>query len=177
MLETLGTTSLAVVRTAANEASAFATIAFAWIAAQPVWMTATAFIATKVMAIALVVAVRRRREQARRVAVARRRAARVRRPGHAVTLDIKPREYSRPVARQMPRGMMWTPPSTAQALELVQQGLPEVEVSRRSGLSRDAVSLLLVQRGREARKGTPGAAVVAASKRSPGPFARFEARA
>jgi ribosomal protein L11 methyltransferase len=35
----------------------------------------------------------------------------------------------------------------------------------------------LVQRGREARKGTPGAAVVAASKRSPGPFARFEARA
>lgn len=144
--------------------SAIAT-AWAWLLTQPMWLAATLATAAVAILVAAVMLVRRAHEQARRVSKARARATAVRED--RTTLSIRPREAAARTAdapaRQAPARVTPATASAAQARELVLHGVPAIEISRRTGLARDAVSFLLEQTGREARKGRPSPAGVAAS--------------
>lgn len=118
-----------------------------WVATQPAWLPAT--LALGLAASAAAVIVMRRGQAFRRKAAARPAGAR---PGRGAALNLKP-----PAPRRPSR----TPVDGARhARELVHHGVPALEIARRTGLSRDAVSLLLAQAGAADRHERPRAAGV-----------------
>lgn len=131
-----------------------ATIAWTWLAAQPIWVIAALVLGAKAIIVTGTVLARRRHRRVQRVAEARERAATVR-TGRATP---KAARASR-AAEATPRRTPFTPAASAsQARELVVHGVPAIEISRRTGLSRDAVSLLLSQAVRRDRQGRPSPA-------------------
>lgn len=113
-----------------------ATIAWTWLAAQPIWVIAALVLGAKAIIVTGIVLARRRHRRVQRVAEARERAATVR-TGRATP---KAARASR-AAEATPRRTPFTPAASAsQARELVVHGVPAIEISRRTGLSRDAVS-------------------------------------
>jgi hypothetical protein len=155
-------------REAIASATTLATTTWAWLVAQPLWLSVGIAVAGKATLIALVVLAHRRRQRSARIGMARERAKAVRN-GHPAALNIRPRE---------PRRTPYTPAAGAQhARELVLHGVPAIEISRRTGLSRDAVSLLLTQTGRLARQGRPTPAGLSPRARETGAGRRVELRA
>lgn len=136
---------------------------WAWLLTQPMWLAGTIATGAIVMLVAAVMLVRRAREQARRVNVARSRATAARHGTATVSIRARGGAADAEVStRQAPVRTTPVTASASQARELVLHGVPAIEISRRTGLARDAVSLLLEQTGREARKGRPSPAGLAA---------------
>jgi hypothetical protein len=146
MLETILLQSAAFARDAAATMQLLAGMAWSWLAAQPLWMTLGAATALK---LAIVVAFIMRRRGERKVSVAPR-----------------PPAKTRPATAPVPASTATT--GTRAALQLVSLGLPALEIARQTGLSRDAVSLLLIRAGdKAAGQGTPHTAGVSGHGSNP----------
>lgn len=135
--------AVAVVRDSAATAQVVAGMAWAWIVAQPLWLSISMAVGVK---LAIVVP----------VAIARRRA----RPAAPGIVHVTPKARR---AKPLTTALRATPSASA-AIELMSHGLPVIEIARRTGMSRDAVSLVLAMAGSiPARQGSPVPAGVAAT--------------
>jgi len=117
-----------------------------WVRAQPLWLTLSVAAGLKVVVLGL--ALRRMRSKR---AAAGKRSTRL--------TSVAPNRPTVEVIASSPRR-----PTPAQSARiLVARGVPEVEVSRQTGLARDAVSMLAAApRSPTTRQGRPSAAGVAA---------------
>ena len=126
--------------------SILATTAWAWVRAQPLWLTVSVATGLKVIGLGLTIM----RIRAKRAAAGKR--------SRRLTSVVPKQPKVEAIASSSPRR-----PTPAQSARiLVARGVPEVEISKQTGLARDAVSLLVAApKSPATRQGRPSAAGVA----------------
>ena len=131
MLETIGTRALALGAEALDMLQAATAVAWTWLQAQPLWLG----IAVAVGGIVAVLI----------VGGSRRQPVTLRSGRTAPRSDGKTRQ-SRPARQPLPSRRQAPMPASAQAdmaRDLIGRGVPTSEIARQTGLSHDAVSLLV----------------------------------
>jgi hypothetical protein len=120
--------------------------AWTWVSAQPLWLTVSITAGSKVILLGLFLV----RQRSKRAAAGKRSKR---------LTSVAPRQPKvEVVANSSPR----RPTPAESARILVSRGVPEVEISKQTGLARDAVSLLIgTPKSSTTRQGRPSAAGVA----------------
>lgn len=144
-METVLTLADAVARQVLMTLQHSATTTWTWLVAQPAWVNAALVLPATVMVVTGIVWVGHRHHMERAT-------------GMRTRVTPEAAKASR-ADGPAPRRARFTPSvSASEARELVLHGVPAIEISRRTGLSRDAVSLLLSQTGRRDQQSRPGPA-------------------
>jgi hypothetical protein len=126
--------------------SIVATAAWTWVLAQPLWLTVSVAAGIKLIAFGLIL-----REWRSKRAAAGKRTKRL--------TSVAPKK---PKVEVVADSSSRRPTPAQSARILVSRGVPEVEISRQTGLARDAVSLLVAApKSSATRQGRPTAAGVA----------------